>query len=174
MGGGGGGTSGGLLDLFGTLSEDTVMEFAYVAPDRWSVVVSEGDEECCSYMVVGSQSWYKEAGSTDWTELPTSEEYLSFDPQEFCGVVEELPMSLELKGEETVNDIGTVHYQDSEETSPYEWLVGEASPEYTYDIWLAKYGNWPVKAIYDGECEMHWEISDLNDPNIVVEPPTSR
>jgi hypothetical protein len=174
VGGGGRGTSGGLLDLFGSLSEDTTMEFAYVAPDRWSVLVTEGGQECCSYIVVGSQVWYKEAGSTGWTEQPASDEFVSFSPQEFCEVVEELPMSMELKGEETVNDIETVHYQISEETSAYEWLVGEVSPEYAYDVWLAEIGNWPVKIIYDAECEIRWEISDLNDPNIVVEPPTLR
>jgi hypothetical protein len=174
VGGRGRRPSGGFLDLFGSLSEDTTMEFAYVAPDRWSVVVSEGSRECCSYIVVGSQAWYKDAESTDWTEEPASDEFESFSPQEFCEVVEELPMSLELKGEETVNDIETVHYQDSEETTAYEWLMGEASPEYTYDIWLAEIGNWPVKVIYDAECEIRWEISDLNDPTIVVEPPTSR
>jgi len=174
VGGGGRGASGGLLDLFGSLSEDTTMEFSYVAPDRWSVVVSEGGQECCSYIVVGSQAWYKEAESMDWTEEPASDEFASFSPQEFCEVVEELPMSLELQGEETVNGIETVHYQDSEETSAYEWLMGEASLEYTYDIWLAESGNWPVKMIYDAECEVGWEISDLNDPSIVVEPPTLR
>jgi len=171
VGGGGRRTSGGFLDLFGSLSEDTTMEFAYVAPDRWSVLVTEGGQECCSYIVVGSQVWYKEAGSTGWTEQPASDEFVSFSPQEFCEVVEELPMSLELKGEETVNDIETVHYQISEETSLYEWLVGEVSPEYSYDVWLAEIGNWPVKIIYDAECEIRWEISDLNDPSIVVEPP---
>ena len=76
-----------------------------------------------------------------------------------------LPMSLELKGEETVNDIETVHYQDSEETTAYEWLMGEASPEYTYDIWLAEIGNWPVKVIYDAECEMRWEIQRPQRPH---------
>ena len=175
VGGGGRGTSGGFLDLFGGLSEDTTMEFAYVAPDRWSVVVTEGGQECCSYIVVGSQVWYKEAGATDWTEQPPSDEFVSFSPQDFCEVVEELPMSLELKGEETVNGIEAVHYQLSEETSTYEWLVGEdESLDYTYDVWLAENGNWPVKIVYDADCEIRWEISDLNDPSIVVEPPTLR
>jgi hypothetical protein len=151
------------------------MEFAYVAPDRWSVVVTEGDQECCSYIVVGSQVWYKEAESTDWTEQPGSGESLSFTPQDFCEVVEGLPMSMELEGEETVNGVETVHYQSSHETSMYGWLVGEDdSLDYSYDVWLAEDGNWPVKAVYDAECEMHWEISDLNDPSITVEPPTLR
>jgi hypothetical protein len=55
----------------------------------------------------------------------------------------------------------------------YEWLVGEVSPEYSYDIWLAENGNWPVKFIFDAECEMTWEISDLNDPSITIEAPTT-
>jgi hypothetical protein len=172
VGGGRRGTSGGFLDLFGSLSEDTTMEFAYVAPDRWSVVVSEGGEECCSYIVVGSQVWYKEGESTGWTEQPPSDEFASFSPQDLCVVVEELPMSFETRAEETVNGIETIHYQISEETSMYEWLVGEdESLDYTYDVWLAEIGNWPVKLVYDAECEMTWEISDLNEPSIVVEPP---
>jgi len=151
------------------------MEFSFVAPDRWSVVVSEDGQECCSYVVIGPQVWYKAAESTDWTEQPASGEFLSFSPQDFCEVVEDLPMSMELEGEETVNGIETVHYQLSDHTSMYEWLMGEdVSPEYAYDIWLAEDGNWPVKAVYDADCEMLWEISDLNDPSIVVEPPTLR
>jgi hypothetical protein len=170
------GVSGGFLDLFGSLSEDTTtMEFAYVAPDRWSVVVSEGGEECCSYIIIGTQVWYKEGESAAWTEQPNDfEEFASFTPQDFCEVVESLPLSVESKGEETVNDIETVHYQISEETSIYEWLIGEVSPEYSYDVWLAEIGNWPVKLVYDAECEMTWEISDLNEPSIVVEAPTLR
>jgi hypothetical protein len=174
MGGGGGGVSGGLLDLFGNASEDATMEFSYVAPDRWSVVVSVGSKECGSYVVIGSQAWYKDAESTEWTEEPASDEFASFSPQDFCEVVQGLPLSMELAGEEAVNGVETVHYQISEETSMYEWLVGEVSPEYSYDVWLAENGNWPVKLIYDAECEMSWEISDLNDPSIVVEAPTLR
>jgi hypothetical protein len=163
------------LDLFGGLSEDATVEFAYIAPDRWSIVVSEGGEECCSYIVIGSQVWYKEAESSGWTEQPnTSEEFASFSPQDFCAVVEELPMSMELEGAETVNGIETVHYQSSHETSMYGWLVGEdESLDYTYDVWLAESGNWPVKFIFDAECEMTWEISDLNDPSIVIEAPAT-
>jgi hypothetical protein len=167
-------SGGGLFELFGGFSEDATMEFSFVAPDRWSVVVSEDGQECCSYIVIGPQVWYRAADSTDWTEQPAPGEFTSFTPQDFCEVVEGLPMSMELEGEETVNGIQTVHYRLSHETSMYEWLVGEdVSPEYSYDIWLAEDGSWPAKVIYDAECEMRWEISDLNDPGIVIEAPTT-
>ena len=182
-GGGGGGAAGGFLDLFDGFSDETTMEFTYVAPDRWSIVVFEDGEETCSYIVIGSQAWCKEAGSTDWVEEPASEEDLAFSTQDFCEIEDLLPSPGQVGEKETVNGIEAVHYQLSEEAST-QWPAEDMEWESTYDVWLAEDGNWPVRVAYEVayqagllehySMDMLWEISDLNDPSIVVESPTLR
>jgi hypothetical protein len=178
------GGRGSLPDWFDYFPGNVTMEYAYVAPDRYSVVVSQEGEETCSYVVIGSQVWCKAARSTHWEEQPASDEYFFFSTQDLCEYVEDLLPSPGQQGEkETVNGIQTVHYQISDETSAMDWLLDGVSSGYTYDLWLAENGNWPVRVEFEAYCQptllerhtlnMDWEISDLNDPSITVEPPTT-
>jgi hypothetical protein len=156
--------------------EEGTAEYAYVAPDRWSMVASNQGVEIWSWVAIGDQGWWKEPGSSDWKEGPTSEGLRSYSLQEaFCGSLEGWPISPEFERErEVVNGIKTIHYQAEGYYMPE---APEGREGLTMDIWLAENGNWPVRMILDAEDDSRdsiSEISDLNDPSIVIEPPTLR
>jgi hypothetical protein len=162
-----------------TITKETgTAEYAYVAPDRWSMVASSDGLEIWSYIEIGTQAWWKEPGSTDWTEGPTSEEFRSYSPNP-CASVQDLPISSALAGKkEIVNAIETIHYRLFDDPTRY-YVPGapEGQQAGFFDVWLAVDGNWPVKIVFDvdyNSMDWVWEISDLNDPSIVVEPPTLR
>lgn len=185
-----------LGDFLGALSGlmgDMKMEGAVIVPDRSSMTMTIGDHEFGSFIQIGSKSWMKVSGLTDWTEQPASEgsDFL-FSPMDFCESAEEdlsTAMS-ELEGEkETVNGIKTVHYHldKADLTLLQEFLggtedLGELPDEFEIDIWLAEDGDWPVRMSFkasgeddqgqDLSLEMSFEFKDFNDSSIKIEPPT--
>ena len=182
-----------LGDFLGALSGlmgDMKMEGAVIAPDRSSMEMTVGGHEFGSFVQIGSQSWMKVAGLTDWTEEPASEdsEFL-FSPMDFCETAEEdLSSALSgLEGEnETVNGIETVHYHlDQADLTFFQEFLGgteDLPDEFNMDVWLAEDGDWPVRMIFaasgeddDGQSlsfEISIEFKDFNDSSIKIEPPT--
>jgi hypothetical protein len=181
----------GSWEIFEGFPEDSALEYSYVLPDRWSVRIFEDHSECCTRVYIGSRSWYKMAGSTEWTEEAGPHD-MSSSTQEFCECINEM-LKTDLVGlegkEETINGIATRHYQISRNSSmdgpgDGDDLSSDVPWESTYDVWLAEEGNWPVRTVYEVTCGVGlpeqsttietWEITDVNDPSIVVEQPNTR
>ena len=182
-----------LGDFLGALTGlmgDMKMEGAVIAPDRSSMEMTVGGHEFGSFVQIGSQSWAKVAGLTDWKEEPASEgsEFL-FSPMDFCETAEEdLSSALSgLEGErETVNGIETVHYNLDQADLAFlgDFLGGteDLPDEFNMDIWLAEDGDWPVRMTFaasgeddegqDLSFEISIEFKDFNDSSINIEPPT--
>jgi hypothetical protein len=189
-GGDSGGTTGDFLDDGFLIPGKTTSELRFVAPDRWALAVTQDGQEIGSYIVIGHRMWYKDAGHTDWTEEPASEEHLTFYLEDFCDIESLFPSPGQMGEKETLNGIAAVHYvlpSSRDEFSVEEWPAEEGLPqdmewESTYEVWLTEDGNWPVRIVYKidyeaaekSDIDMRWEISDLNDPSITVEPPTLR
>jgi hypothetical protein len=184
-----------LGDFLGALSGlmgDMKMEGAVITPDRSSMDMTIGGHEFGSFIQIGSQSWMKVAGLTDWTEEPASEgsEFL-FSPMDFCETAEDdLSSALSgLEGEnETVNGIDAVHYHlDTSDLTLLQDLLGstedlgELPKEFNMDVWLAKDGDWPVRMSVAASSEddqgqplsfdILIEFKDFNDGSIKIEPP---
>jgi len=185
-----------LGDFLGALSGlmgDMKMEGAVITPDRSSMEMTVGGHEFGSFIQIGSQSWMKVAGLTDWQEQPASEESeFLFSPLDFCETTEEdLSSALSgLEGEkETVNGIEAVHYNvdKADLTLLQDFLggtedLGQLPEEFNLDVWLAQDGDWPVRMSFaaSGEddqgqplsFEILVEFKDFNDSGIKIEPPT--
>jgi len=181
-----------LGDFLGALSGlmgDMKMEGAIIVPDRSSMEMTIGGHEFGSFVQIGSQSWAKVAGLTDWKEEPASDESgFLFSPIDFCETAEE-DISSALSGlegeEETVNGIETVHYHiDQADLTFLGEFLGDTEDlpdEFAMDIWLAEDGNWPVRMTFaaSGEddngqplsFEISVEFKDFNDSSIKIEPP---
>ena len=184
-----------LGDFLGALTGlmgDMKMEGAIIVPDRSSMEMTIGGHEFGSFVQIGSQSWAKVAGLTDWKEEPASDESFLFSPIDFCETAEE-DISSALSGlegeEETVNGIEAVHYHIDKADLAFlgDFLggtedTGELPDEFAMDIWLAEDGNWPVRMTFaasgrddDGQplsFEISVEFKDFNDSSIKIEPPT--
>ena len=183
-----------LGDFLGALSGlmgDMKMEGAVISPDRSSMDMTVGGHEFGSFIQIGSQSWMKVAGLTDWTEEPSSDSGSIFSPLDFCETTEEdLSSALSgLEGEdETVNGMDTVHYHlDEADLTLLQDLLGSTEDlgqlpnEFNMDVWLAKDGDWPVRmsVAASGEdsngqplsFEIFIEFKDFNDGSIKIEPP---
>lgn len=185
-----------LGDFLGALSGlmgDMKMEGAVISPDRSSMEMTIGGHEFGSFIQIGSRSWMKVAGLTDWTEEPASEdsEFL-FSPMDLCETTEEdLSSALSgLEGEnETVNGIEAVHYHvDSADLALLKDLLGgtedlgQLPDEFNMDVWLAEDGDWPVRMSLAASGEddegqplsfdISIEFKDFNDSSIKIEPPT--
>jgi hypothetical protein len=181
-----------LLESFDGSSAKMTIEYAFVVPDRYSIVMTIGGQEVVSYIRIGSRGWIKEAGSTDWTEEAGSTDWAEESAsqtdfpswlQDICAIVEQLPISAELQGKETLNGIETLHYRISDDSSTQQPPVEDLPSEVTSDVWLAEDGNWLVKMVFQASYDdsfspysqhIDWEVSDLNDPSIVIEPPNIR
>ena len=185
-----------LGDFLGALSGlmgDMKMEGAVITPDRSSMEMTVGGHEFGSFVQIGSQSWMKVAGLTDWTEEPASEGSGSlFSPMDFCETAEEdLSSALAgLEGEnETVNGIEAVHYHlDEADLTLLQDLLGSTEDlgqlpnEFNMDVWLANDGDWPVRMSLAASGEngddqplsfdIFIEFKDFNDGSIKIEPPT--
>ena len=182
-----------LGDFLGALSGlmgDMKMEGAVIAPDRSSMEMTVGGHEFGSFVQIGSKSWMKVAGLTDWTEEPASEgSELLFSPMDFCETAEEdLSSALSgLEGEkETVNGIETAHYHlDQADLTFFQEFLGgseDLPDEFNMDVWLAEDGDWPVRMNFaasgkdDNGQPLSFDISiefkDFNDSSIKIEPPT--
>jgi hypothetical protein len=184
-----------LGDFLGALSGlmgDMKMEGAIIIPDRSSMEMTVGGHEFGSFVQIGSQSWMKVAGLTDWTEQPASEgsDFL-FSPLDFCETTgEDLSSALSgLKGKkETVNGIEAVHYSiDKADLTLLEDFLGGTEDlglldEFNMDVWLAEDGDWPVRMSFEASgkddegqslsFEILVEFKDFNNSGIKIEPPT--
>jgi len=182
-----------LLGALGGLMGDMKMEGEFIPPDRSSVVLTVGDNEFGSFIQIGSQSWTKVAGLTDWMEEPASaDSEFPFSPMDLCQSTEEdLSTALsQLEGKkETVNGIKAVHYHvDKADLALLTDLLGqtqdisELPEEFTMDIWLAEDGKWPVRMNFKASgkdeqgqstsFDISIEFKDFNDSSIKIEPPT--
>ena len=182
-----------LLGALGGLMGDMKMEGEFIPPDRSSIVMTVGGNEFGSFIQIGSQSWTKVAGLTDWMEEPASaDSEFPFSPMDLCQSTEEdLSTALsQLEGKkETINGIKAVHYDvDKADLTLLGDLLGQTQDlsdlpeEFTMDIWLAEDGNWPVRMDFkaSGEDEqgqptsfdISIEFKDFNDSSIKIEPPT--
>jgi hypothetical protein len=154
--------------------------------------MSIGGHEFGSFIQIGSQSWMKVAGLTDWTEEPASDSGFLFSPMDFCETAED-DLSSALSGlegeEETVNGIQAVQYHlDMADLTLLEDLLGgtedlgQLPNEFNMDVWLAEDGDWPVRMSLaasgeddDGQplsFDIFIEFKDFNDNGIKIEPPT--
>jgi hypothetical protein len=185
------GELGGFLGALTGLMGDMKMEGAIILPDRTSMEMSVGGHEFGSFVQIGSQSWAKVAGLTDWQEEPAGDSEFLFSPMDFCETTEEdISSALAgLEGEnETVNGIEAVHYHiDQADVSLFEDFLGGAEDtgdlpkEFAMDIWLAEDGDWPVRMTFvasgedsDGQplsFDISVEFKDFNDASITIEPP---
>jgi hypothetical protein len=188
----GGEDLGGFLGALSGLMGDMKMEGAYIKPDRSSMVMTVGGHEFSSFIQIGSQSWMKVAGLTDWTEQSSEESEFMFSPLDLCESAEEsLSTSLsQLEGKkETVNGIKAIHYHiDKADLTFLQGLLGdtedlgELPDEFNMDVWLAEDGDWPVRMTFkasgeddNGEAlsfDISIEFKDFNDSSIKIEPPT--
>ena len=182
----------GLLGALGGLMGDMTMEGAIISPDRSSMEMTVGGNEFGSFIQIGSQSWMKVAGLTDWTESPASEDSgFLFSPMDFCQSTEENLSTVlsQLEGKkETVNGIKAVHYHvEKADLALLADLLGGTEDlselqEFTLDVSLAEDGKWPVRMSFkaSGQDEQGQAISfdvsiefkDFNDSSIKIEPPT--
>ncbi len=189
------GGEGGLGDLLGGLSGlmgDMKVEGAVITPDRSSAVMTVGGHEFGSFIQIGSESWTKVAGLTDWTQQSASEGSAFFlSPEDVCQSTEEdLSTALsQIEGKnETVNGIEAVHYHlDKADLSLLQEVLGgtedlsQLPEELTVDVWLAQDGNWPVRMAFSGSgqdaqgqptsFDVSVEFKDFNDSSIKIEPP---
>jgi hypothetical protein len=185
-----------LGDFLGALSGlmgDMKMEGAVIAPDRSSMEMTVGGHEFGSFVQIGSKSWMKVAGLTDWTEEPASSDSdFLFSPMDFCETAEE-DISSALSGlegkKETVNGIETAHYHlDKADLTLLQDLLGgtedlgKLPEEFNMDVWLAEDGDWPVRMSFKASgqddngqplsFDIFIEFKDFNDSSIKIEPPT--
>jgi len=188
----GGEDLGGFLEALSGLMGDMKMEGAIIRPDSSSMVMTVGDHEFGSFIQIGSQSWMKVAGLTDWTEQPADESGFIFSPMDLCESTEQdLSTALtQLEGDkETVNGIKTIHYHiDKADLTLLQDLLGDTEDlgqlpdEFNMDVWLAEDGDWPVRMTFKASGEddngdslsfdISVEFKDFNDSSIKIEPPT--
>jgi hypothetical protein len=185
---------GALGDFLGALTGlmgDMKMVGAIVLPDSTSMEMSVGGHEFGSFVQIGSQSWAKVAGLTDWQEEPAGDSEFLFSPMDFCETTEEdISSALEgLEGvKESVNGIEAVHYHiDQADVNLFKDFLGstedmsDVPEQFAMDVWLAEDGDWPVRMTFaassedgDGEAlsfQISIEFKDFNDSSIKIEPP---
>ncbi len=173
----------GIRELF----RDSQWEGAFVAPDRSETLVRSGGEEL-ELRTIGDKSWIR-VGATWQEQEPPSNNVLPALASLCADMVEELAPSLgAVTGEaDVVNGIETVHYRLSEaDLKELPELLGSSGEEglpieFDMDVWLERNDGWPVRlqiTASDRDEEgrpisEEWfiEFSDIDDPNIEIEPP---
>jgi hypothetical protein len=174
----------------GTLVLD--LEGAFVAPDRSQTHVSARlddlklEEES---ITVGEQAWVK-TGDT-WVEGEPEFALGDFSPGSFLEELGPEQLRLLKPSNETINGIDSLRYDigqaDVETLRNLGALLGqdgglEDLPEdFNLSLWLAEDGGWPVRVtvtaqgVVDGGEELNIDLSmdvtDVNDPDIEIEPP---
>jgi hypothetical protein len=164
---------------------------AFVAPDRSQVHV-KGDlgglalEE--ESITIGSNSWVK-SGDT-WQEGQGSFDTAELAPNTFFTGLDAEKLSVIKPSEETVNGVDSYRYSidkaDIEQLQALAAIFGgdttssDLPENLSLDLWLAKDGGWPVKMVLSAsgdttggtvDVKMTTDITDVNDPNIKIEPP---
>lgn len=129
------------------------------------------------YRVIGDKAWMN-LGS--WVEAPTedAEEMIDgFSPEKMFGNFS--VTGLNAVGDETKNGISTTHYAatGTEYAADLNEMFGIANGTWAVDYWVAKEGGYPVAYTVEGKGTngasflLALDISDINSPSNVVEPP---
>jgi len=178
------------LGLQGALAFN--VEGAFVAPDRNHVKVSgnlgglELNEET---IAVGSQSWVRSDG--DWAEGEASFSTSDFSPASFLEDFDASDISAVKPTKETVNGVRSLRYKISREDIETIGQLGalfggdgglsDLPENFDISLWLAEDGKWPVRLVMsasgvvegnDMSFEMSMDVTDVNDKDIEIEPPT--
>jgi hypothetical protein len=172
------------------------IEGAFEAPDKVSMdmYLSGSDQPLGSSIIIGDRTWEKQLFSDQWSEITPGEEENSmqgFTPDAFWSEFPagELVAVSDDLGKEKVNGVNANHYQlsaaDAQTLLKLSALFGEGDtgemPEsFNMELWLAQDGDWPVKASIGvafpsgsqtTNAQINWEVADINDPAISIEPP---
>lgn len=189
------GDAGGTPDPLGQFAEaltslfrDMELEGAFVAPDRSQATLRFQDQEL-ELRTIGDKSWIR-LGAT-WQEQPNAPgSDVLLTPASICADLVQglaLPLSAGSGEQELVNGIETLHYHlDEADLKGLPHLLGRSGEEglpseFGVDVWLARDEGWPVRLLItaadvdeQGEptsLELFMEFSDIDDPNIEIEPP---
>ena len=169
------------------------LEGAFVAPDRSQTRVTarinelELEEES---ITIGDRTWVKIGDS--WVE---GEAQFEFDELSPASLLEELsPDQLRVlrPSRETVNGVKSLRYsigrRDIDALHSLGALLGDAEDfeelpeEFDINLWLAEDGGWPVRitmtarGAIEGEdinLDFSLDVTDVDDPDIEIEPPES-
>lgn len=130
------------------------------------------------YRVIGDQAWVSLGDG--WMETPAEDAQQTIDslaPEKMLGSFSGVP-GLVPVGEETKNGVETTHYSASgdELGEMIGSSIGLADATWTVDFWVAKDGGYAVSYAIVGEgasgsFEMTLDVTDINSPSNVVEPP---
>jgi hypothetical protein len=130
------------------------------------------------YRVIGDQAWISMGGS--WMETPADDAQQTIDslaPEKLVSGFGSIP-GLATVGDETKNGVATTHYSASGDALGVELndVFGLADATWTVDFWVAKDGGYAVAYSVLGQgstglFEMTLDVSGINDPSNVVEPP---
>ena len=166
---------------------DSRVEGTFINPDRSNLLVrSQGTE--LEVRTIGDRSWLRQ-GATWQQQEPPGQDSL-FTLLTLCeDLVKDLAPSLQAAtGEpEVVNGIETIHYRlDKADLKGLPELLGRSGEEglpseFGVEVWLERNDGWPVRfetALSDLDEEgqpvreeLSLEFSDIDDPNIKIEPP---
>lgn len=181
----------------GTGSEEAIsfeQEGAWVAPDRSTAKCTGGfgpikiEEEA---ITIGDKSWVKSDATGGKFQEGTSDT-CSFTPEEMVSTFSASDLAGIKGSKETVNGVKAVRY-DLDEKTAKDLLdlarafgggedVGSLPPDlrFTFSIWLAEDGSWPVRALMDmsgsqdGQqfaFKIESNVTDVNDSGIKINPP---
>ena len=169
------------------LFSDMQLEGAFVAPDRSRALFRFPGEEL-EIRTIGDKSWIRRGAI--WQEQQPPDEDALLTPASVCSdLVEDLAPSLAAgSGEvELVNGIETIRYQlDEADLKGLPELLGRSGEEglpseFGVDVWLERNDGWPVRLEIvasdldeQGQpisLELFMEFSDIDDPDIEIEPP---
>ncbi len=172
--------------LLGVLT-DIKAEGAFIAPDRFEIMLTFGGEEI-SLVQIGSQSWVKFDGV--WQEAPAGSQSFDLSGGVPIDVISDiLPIEvLEVAeiSQEVIGGISTTHYSfDKAALLTAGEAMGDTSgmsevAEAQLDLWLTDDGV-PIKIVMiasgkdeqgqDAAIEFELLLSDFNDDSIEIKPP---
>lgn len=181
----------------GTGSDQAIsfeQEGAWVAPDKSTAKCTGGfgpiklEEEA---ITIGDKSWVK-SDSTGGKFQEGTSQTCTFTPEEMVSSFSASDLAGIKGSKETVNGVKAVRY-DLDEKTAKDLLdlarafgtgedPGTLPPDlkFTFSIWLAEEGSWPVRALLDmsgtqdGEqfaFKIESNVTDVNDSSIKINPP---
>ena len=175
-------------DALTALFSDMQLEGSFVAPDRSQVLLRFQGEEL-ELRTIDDRSWVR-VGATWQEQASSSDEDVLLTPASVCAdLVEDLAPSLAAgSGEvELVNGIETIRYRlDEADLKGLPELLGRSGEEglpseFAVAVWLERNDGWPVRleivaSDVDEQgrpisLELFMEFSDIDDPDIEIEPP---
>ena len=175
-------------EALNALFRDMQLEGAFIAPDRSQVLLRFQDEEL-ELRTIDDKSWVRVGATWQEQASPPDEEAI-LTPASVCAdLVEDLAPSLAAgSGEvELVNGVETIRYRlDEADLKGLPELLGRSGEEglpseFAVDVWLERNEGWPVRLEIvasdvdeQGQpisLELFMEFSDIDDPDIEIEPP---